>query len=312
MLKIHHHPASLAGLRSPVVTAGTFDGVHLGHREIIRRLKTRAEEFDGESLLLTFDPHPRIALKKDDDRLRLLNTNEEKAALLDELGLGHLLIIPFTTDFAKQTQQEFVESFLVSQLHIRHLVVGFNHRFGAGRQGDFESLRSFAGRFGFTVEQVERKDEDQLTVSSTQIRNAIASGDLAAANRMLGAPYRMIAEVIHGRNDGHKLGFPTANLKPDHPFKLLPANGVYAVKVRIGIHWFEGMCNVGIRPTFGGTEVITEVNIFNFDASLYGQRIMVSFIDKLRDERRFNSMEELVTQLHIDRQQAIERLKPQH
>jgi riboflavin kinase/FMN adenylyltransferase len=291
---------------------GTFDGVHIGHRKILSRLRELAAKLGGESVLVTFDPHPRIALKKDAHKLKLLNTLEEKAGLLNEAGIDHLVVLSFTPEFATMSEQEFVASVLVEKLKIYHLVVGFNHRFGHDRHGDFVSLQTYGEQYGFGVEEIPREELQDLTVSSTLIRNALIEDHLDSANRMLGQAYRITAIVVDGNKKGRTLGFPTANLRIDHPYKLIPVGGVYAVRVLVDGKTYDGMCNIGVRPTFGGNFTVTEVNIFNFDDDLYGKYITVCFEVKLRDERRFDSVEELVRQLHTDRQEAAMVLKHTH
>lgn len=307
-IKIHFHPEEISELSSAAITVGTFDGVHLGHRKILRKLVEIAGRTGSEPVLVTFDPHPRIALKKDDDRLRLLNTLGEKAALLEQIGVKHLVVLNFNLDFSKLSAEQFIGEYLVKRMHIHYLVVGFNHRFGHDRLGDFAALSSWGKHYGFEVEEVTREDLNAVTVSSTQIRNALSSGDLVSANRMLGYPYQLTAKVVHGNKTGRELGFPTANLLVENPYKLIPANGVYAVTVSMGENQLKGMCNIGFRPTFGENSFVAEVNLFDFDEDIYGRALEIRFISRLRDEKRFSSRKELIIQLECDRRQAVKIL----
>jgi riboflavin kinase/FMN adenylyltransferase len=304
VLKIHNFPEGLQGINSPVVTVGTFDGVHLGHRYILLRLREIAAELGGETVLVTFDPHPRIALGKDVDRLRLLNTAEEKARILDSLGIDHLVVIPFTPSFSQQDEHTFVKKYLVDALGTKALVIGYNHRFGHGREGDFSSLKNFGIQYGFEVEEMEKKTVGSQGISSTQIRNALMAGDMAMANAMLGYAYPLEGTVAKGDQRGRELGFPTANLELKNPYKLIPPNGVYAVWVDVDGKRYGGMCNIGSRPTFKGVGERIEVNIFEFNKEIYHQTINIAFVDRLRDEQPFNSAQELIKQLKEDHTKA--------
>lgn len=289
-----------------VVTAGTFDGVHTGHRRILSRLKECARETRGETVLLTFHPHPRTVLFPDDNDLRLLTTPGERKKLLEELGLDHLVIIPFTKAFSRTSSLEFVRNVLVNRIGTQKLVIGFNHHFGRNREGTFEHLREFGPLYGFEVEEIPAFDVENVEVSSTKIRFALLSGDISTANTYLGYPYFLTGEVVSGEKEGRKLGFPTANLQINDPFKLIPANGVYEITSVIEGKQYRGMMNIGFRPTMGGKELRQEAHLFDFNGDLYGRTLEISFHRRLRDEIKFSSPEELKAQLLKDKTNILQ------
>ncbi len=309
MLQFHNFPEGLKGVPSPVVTVGTFDGVHLGHRSILTRLREIAAHTGGETMVVTFEPHPRIALGKDTENLYLLNTPEEKAALLDELGIDHLVVIPFTQEFAKQDEHTFIRKYLVEALGTKTLVIGYNHRFGHERGGDFASLSAYGQQYGFHVEEMPRKTAGSLGISSTQIRNALAVGDVELASGMLGYAYPLSGKVGHGDQRGRTIGFPTANLIVENPYKMIPCNGVYAVRVECNGQKYHGMCNIGTRPTFEGNLTSIETHIFDFNKDIYEQPLKMLFTARLRDEQKFSSAEELSLQLTNDELMARQLLE---
>jgi riboflavin kinase / FMN adenylyltransferase len=304
LLKIYYDPVSFSDVVLPVATIGTFDGVHLGHKFIIQRLCDLARFIKGESVLITFDPHPRIALKKDEGKLKLLNTPEEKAELLELANIRHMVIVNFTKEFSLLTEQEFVTEYLVKRLNVSGLVVGYNHHFGNERKGDYKSLHEYGKQFGFHLEEMPRQEINNTAISSTRIRNALAEGNLESANEMLGYLYPLSGVVIHGNHLGHSLGFPTANIKCNYPYKLIPANGVYVVRVTIDKKVYGGMCNIGIKPTFERQIEATEVNVFNFEGDLYNKEIKLQFVARLRDEMKFDGAESLIRQLNSDKQKS--------
>lgn len=299
----------LTQIARPVVSAGTFDGVHAGHQDILNRLTTLAAETGGESVIVTFEPHPRIALGKDADKLRLLNTPEEKTFLLEKRGIQNLIIHPFTTEFSMVSEQDFIRNFIVGKLHAATLVIGYNHRFGHNRQGSYLSAEKLAGDYGFVVEEMPQRDVLEQSVSSTRIRAAVASGDMAVANSMLGYEYFMSGKVVRGAGRGTHIGYPTANLQIRHPFKLIPARGVYAVRVNIEKRTCNGMCNIGVKPTFKGNAETVEVNVFDFDGDLYEKDLRIAFAERLRDEREFGNAAELAAQLKNDKNKALQILQ---
>lgn len=289
--------------QKPVVTIGTFDGVHLGHREVIAELKRISRETGGESVVFTFSPHPRMVVTPAEDTIRLLTSLDEKSALLEGLAIDHLVIYPFTREFASLSHTDFVKNILVDRMHLCKLVTGYDHKFGHDRRGDFQSLNRLGEQLGFEVEQLNPLLIENVAVSSTKIRQAIEAGDVARANHYLGYPYLLKGTVVEGRRLGRELGFPTANILPDDLHKLVPTDGVYAVYVEVGGASYQGMLNVGTRPTVNSNvdHRSIEVHIFDFSGDIYGQSITVSFVGRVRDEVKFESLEKLKQQLELDK-----------
>ena len=301
-MKIHRDLKNFHA-HNPVLTIGTFDGVHLGHRKIIDALHDRAQSMNGESVIFTFDPHPRKVVAPDEASLRLLTTLEEKIALFEQSGIDHLIIFPFTTEFSRLTYEEFVEIVLVGQIHLKFLVVGYDHKFGKNRQGDFEFLQQCAARFGFQIEKLDVLLMNEANVSSTKIREAIQRGDFETANAFLGYPFMLHGTVIEGQKLGRKIQFPTANVEASDPDKIIPGYGVYAVKVVIHRKSHFGMLNIGSRPTVNNNadNRSIEVHIFDFESEVYGEPIELIFFKKLREEQKFPSLEALKEQLAQDK-----------
>ena len=291
----------------PVVTIGTFDGVHLGHREVIAELRRICLETGGESVVFTFFPHPRMVVSPNEDTIRLLSTIEEKVALLEELYLDHLVIYPFTKEFASLSYIGFVKSILVDKMHISKLVTGYDHKFGHNREGDFHALKLLGEQYGFEVEQLNPLLVENVTVSSTKIRQALEIGDMKKANHYLGYSYLLTGKVITGRRLGRELGFPTANILPDDHHKMVPTDGVYAVFADVDGVRYKGMLNVGTRPTVNSNvdHRSIEVNIFDFSGDIYHRDISVSFVERIRDEVKFESLENLKAQLVNDKTSAL-------
>lgn len=304
-VKIYHHINTFIPPGIPVVTTGTFDGVHHGHRQIINRLRETASKNGGETVLLTFFPHPRMVLFPDHVQL-LLNTQEEKTKLLREAGIDHLIIHPFTREFSMLTSQEFITDILVSKLSTKKLVIGHDHHFGRNREGSFMHLREFGPLYGFDVEEIPAQEVEHVQVSSTRIRNALGSGDVKTAAVYLGYSYTLSGNVVKGRQLGRTIGFPTANIQIDDTYKLVPANGVYAVIVERGNQGIPGMLNIGVRPTVDQTYTQTiEVHLFDFDEDIYGETLRIHFIDRLRNEQKFADINALRHQLKLDKEEAI-------
>ena len=298
-----------------VVTPGTFDGVHLGHAALLRWVKERAAALGGESVILTFDPHPRLVLFGADCGLELINTLEERLALLAEAGIDHVVVVPFDKAFSKMKPVEYVRSVLVDGLGVGTIVVGHDHRFGAGREGDVDLLGECSEAYGFDVQEIPAEIIDQITVSSTKVRRALQAGDVALGRKFLGRPFSLCGTVVRGAGIGRGLGFPTANLCVDSLWKLTPGEGVYAVTARLGdgvdAESWGGMCNIGRRPTVDEDgEVKIEVHLLiDEPQDLYGRPLMVDFYDRLRDEQKFESRQALVTQLEEDRHRALAALQ---
>ncbi len=304
-MHVHTDLLSFTGVERPVLTTGTFDGVHTGHQMILRRLKELAAKEEGQSVLFTFFPHPRMVLYPNDNDLQLLNTQREKVELLEAAGLDHLLIIPFSRTFSRLHALDFVRDVLVDSLRIHAMVIGYDHRFGRNREGDMNLLRQLGEAYDFFVEEIPAQEIDHVKVSSTKVREALLKGDVHLANDLLGYAYSITGVVVKGDQRGRTIGFPTANIATIDPFKLIPANGVYAVHVTLkdGIH--TGMMNIGVRPTIEGAgERTIEVHLFDFQRDIYGEPITVRVRHRLRDEIRFDGLDALKAQLLKDREEA--------
>ena len=308
-MQVHYNLSDFPDLSFPVVTSGTFDGVHLGHQTIIARLKELSLKFDGQSVVITYHPHPRMVLQPNNTELEFLNILPEKIARLEQLGVDHLLIIPFDNTFASLTSEDFIRKILVDVVHTRKLVIGYDHHFGKNREGSFDHLVEYGPKYGFDVEEIPAQDIDQVAVSSTKIREALRKGDIQVANRYLGYAYPFNGKVMKGRQLGRKIEFPTANLEIVPNRKLIPANGVYAVNVIVENAIYNGMMNIGFRPTVSDEKLRTiEVHIFDFDNDIYDKEIKVRMITRIRDEIRFNGIDELREQLKKDKLEALKNL----
>lgn len=290
-------------IHNPILTIGVFDGVHLGHLRVLDRLKEIAKEKGGESVVFTLWPHPRIVLDKNIESLRLLTNIEEKKELLSKSGIDHLIVCPFTKEFSQKEACDFIKEYLVEKIKVQHLVVGYNHQFGKDRKAGFEFLKECAQKYGFSIEKLDVRLVDNDKVSSTKIREYLTSGYLDIANRYLGYKYFISGNVIEGNQIGRKIGFPTANIKIPEPYKQVPKDGVYAVQVKLNGDLFYGMLNIGSRPTIEPTlrTKNIEVHILNFDKKIYNQTITISFHKRIRDEKKFNGLEELTQQLEKDK-----------
>lgn len=293
-----------------VVTIGTFDGVHLGHKKLINRVREAAGEIGGNSLILTFFPHPRMIVYPEEHGVSLLNTVREKQELLEAEGIDHLVIQAFTPEFASISSQDFIRKILVEKLRTRKLIIGYDHRFGKNREGSFEDLVKGAAEFGFSVEKIEEEDVNDIAVSSTQIRNALTRGDVATATAFLGKPYAMTGMVVHGNKIGRTIGFPTANIQIPEDYKLIPAEGVYVVEVLLGQEKHYGMLSIGRRPTLESAgKLSVEVFILNFDREIYGMEITLKLLAWVREDRKFKSLEALTSQIKNDLSFTLNFLK---
>ena len=284
-----------------VATLGTFDGVHLGHQMIIKKLVDSAEALDAESLVLTFFPHPRMVLKQDHG-IRLLNTLEEKQELLADLGLDNLVVQKFDLDFANLSAEEFVKEVLVNTFNISKIIIGYDHRFGKNRTADIHDLKRFGLFYGFEVEEISAQEIDHVSISSTKIRTALEVGNIALANEYLGHEYHFSGKVIHGKKLGRTLGFPTANFEISESYKMIPQNGIYVVDSEIDGETVMGMMSIGVNPTFVNHPHTIEVNFLDWSGDLYNKTLKVRILDRIRDEQKFNSLEELVDRLKLDEQ----------
>lgn len=297
----------------PVITIGTFDGVHLGHRQVISRLKDIADSVNGESVIFTFYPHPRLIVSPEENTLRLLTTRDEKIDLFREIGIDHLVIFPFTTEFSKLSYEDFVRTILVGKMHISHLVVGYDHKLGRNREGNYTVLKELSKELNFTIEQLDVLLMEDVNISSTKIRQSLETGNVARANRYLGYDYTLTGKVIAGNQLGRKLGFPTANIETLDEHKLIPHDGVYAVRVKIDNSDYEGMLNIGTRPTIShnADHRSIEVHIFDFNQDIYMHELTLYFVGKIRDEHKFESLDALQDQLKKDKESALEILSGQ-
>ena len=286
------------------ITIGTFDGVHIGHRKILERLINDAKKTGLRSTVLTFFPHPRMVLQKDTE-IRLLNTIQEKIKILEFIGLDYLIIHPFTLEFSRLSSTEFVRDILVNELKVKKIIIGYDHRFGRNRNANIQDLFAFGNALNFEVEEIAAQEIDDVSVSSTKIRNALIEGDIKTANEYLGYNYMLTGDVKKGKGLGRQLNFPTANLFIAEKYKLIPKNGVYVVKSILNDKLFYGMMNIGFNPTVGGSAKSIEIHFFDFNADLYGQNIQVDILERIRDEHKFNSLEELKVQLLKDKETSI-------
>lgn len=300
-MKIFQGFDQLKEIKNPVLTIGTFDGVHLGHQKIIDQLNFEAEKIGGESVLFTFYPHPRMILYPESHGLRLIQTQAEKVDKLRRMGLQNVVIHPFTQEFSRLSAIEFVRDFLVNQVGVKKLVIGYDHQFGKNREGSIEFLMEVCETYGFEVIEIAAQEIDEVNVSSTKIRNAIKAGDIETANTFLGEPFLLNGIVVEGSALGRELGYPTANIDVQSDIKLIPGNGVYAVQVEVDGVWHQGMMNIGVRPTIENeTTAKIEVHLFDFNSNLYGKSLTVQLLSRSRDEIKFNSLDELKNQLKKD------------
>lgn len=308
-MKIYHGIDDFVRLEYAVVTSGTFDGVHVGHQKILARLRETAAANNGETVVITYWPHPRLVLHPEDTTLQLLNTFEEKAELLKEQGIEHLIRIPFTREFSQLTSEEFISDILVRTIGTRKLVIGYDHHFGKNREGSFERLKENAPRYGFDVEEIPRQDVDNIGVSSTKIRKALEEGDIDTATHFLGKPYTLTGRVVIGDRIGRTLGYPTANIEIDTRNKLIPAEGIYAVIVTHEGQIYKGMLYIGNRPTINGATRNIEVNLFDFNREIYGDSLTIHFQSYIRGDIRFDGLDALRAQLDRDKEDSLRRLE---
>ena len=307
-MKVHDGNSTFEQPKIAVVTSGTFDGVHIGHQKIFSRLREIAQEKGGETVVVTFWPHPRLVLRPEDDSLQLLSTFEEKLHLFEQQGIDHVVQIPFTKGFSQLNSDAFIRKVLVDKIGTQYLVIGYDHRFGRNRDGSFEYLKEHAADYGFQVEEIPRQDVEDVGVSSTKIRQALTDGDIFTANDYLGYPYHLKGEVVQGDQLGRVWGFPTANLKVAESYKLIPRDGIYACRIGWKEQLLEGMMYIGVRPTINGIQRNIEVNIFNFDQQIYGEALVVYFVGQIRNDMKFDNVELLKEQLSRDKIDTLKML----
>jgi len=306
-MKIYHHIDEFNTVENAVVTIGTFDGVHLGHRKIIERIKELAKASGGKTVILTFFPHPRMILHPEDQDLKMINTMAEKAQLLEQLGVDHLIITPFSRDFSNQTAEEYVRDVLVNKIGTKKIVIGYDHRFGKDRQGGLTELQQLAPVYGFEVVEIPEQDIHDVAVSSTRIRKALLNDEIELANEFLGYPFFITGKVNRGDQIGRTIGYPTANILIEETYKLVPGDGIFAVKVQLSGHEYKGMGYIGQRPTINGMTRNIEVNIFDFDHDIYTLPIRMEFLHFVRGDIKFTSLENLKIQLGKDKE-AVTKL----
>lgn len=328
-MKIYHHIKDFERLNYGVVTIGTFDGVHLGHQKIISKLVEKAKNKGGESVVLTFFPHPRMILNPGDNQIKMINTMTEKAIILEKLGVDHLIITPFTRDFSNQSAKQYIDDVLVQQIGMKEIVIGYDHRFGKDRSGGLAELQQYSSVFGYQIEEIPEQDVKEFAVSSTRIRTALATGDVDTAAELLGYPFTLNGKVIRGDQIGRTLGYPTANLFIEENYKLIPSDGIYAVTVEIedaknknqelhnpflpkgnvkkeSSETYQGMAYIGHRPTINGMSQNIEVNIFDFAEDIYHQNIKMNFLHFIRHDVKFEGLEKLKKQLAKDKTATLD------
>lgn len=288
---------------SSIVTIGTFDGVHIGHQKIIERLNQNKINKNDTSVIVTFFPHPRMVLNADND-MKMLNTIEEKAQLLEKFGLDHLVIQPFTEDFSQLTALEFVRDILVNQLQLKKLVIGYDHHFGKNREGNFKQLQEYKNTYDFQLEKITAQEIENVSVSSTKIRKALEIGNIEKANAYLGYAYMLTGEIVSGKGLGRKINFPTVNLQINEGYKLIPKTGVYIVKTLLKNKTVFGIMNIGYRPTVDGKNQTIEIHLLDFKEDLYGHKMQFELLKRLRDEEKFDSVENLTEQIQEDEKSA--------
>jgi len=320
-MKVHRDIDHLPALQNAVITIGTFDGVHMGHRQIINKLKTEAIAVGGETVIITFHPHPKKVVSSAILGIRLINTLDERIELLKQLGVDHLVVVPFTDAFANQTAEEYIRNFLIEKFHPHTIIIGYDHRFGRERTGDYRLLEKKATEYNFRLKEIPKHILENISISSTKIREAILHNDIGTADKLLGYDYFFSGVVVHGDKLGRKLGYPTANLKILDEEKIIPGNGIYAVYAELpDINDYphsplatphsrlKGMMSIGFRPTVDGKKRVVEVNIFDFDEEIYDQTLKVFVKKYLREEVKFDSLEALVKQIDRDKIDSLKVL----
>lgn len=299
-MRIFRNLDALPSFNNSVITIGTFDGVHVGHQKILTRIKQLAETCGGESIIITFHPHPRLVINPQDDTLRLLNTIDEKTALLEKFGVQNVVIVPFSRDFSEQSADDYIRKFLVSNFSPKWIVIGYDHKFGKNRTGDYHLLEKLKSELGYSLEEITKETLEHIDISSTKIRQALNEGQINLANELLGYRYTLQGTVVRGFQRGRELGYPTANLQINDEHKLIPCTGIYAVRVMVNGIAHQGMMSIGYNPTFNGSTKTIEVNILDFDQDLYGTTLTVEFVEYLRGELKFESVELLIEAIKKD------------
>lgn len=300
-MQIHKGLEHLPEFKNAILTIGTYDGVHFGHQQIIKRINDIANAINGESILLTFDPHPRLILQPNDETLKLISSIDEKEEWLATFGLDHLVITEFSKDFASMEAEDYVENILVKNFHPKKIVIGYDHRFGKDRKGNIDLLKQLSAKYNFEIEEILAQTLDEISVSSTKVRNALLNGNIKQANEFLAHPFTIKGKVVHGDKIGRILGFPTANIEISNPNKLIPASGVYAVKIKIENHLYKGALSIGYRETvFDNSKLTIEVFILDFDGDLYNKELDIIFVDFIRPQIKYDNWDLLKEQIEKD------------
>ena len=294
--------------KNTVVTIGAFDGVHLGHQAIFKQMQDEAKKINGETVVITFSPHPRIVLGNNTANLKFIKTEKNKLQCIEKAGIDHLIIVEFTREFASLPPEIFIKNYIVDFIHPKVFIIGYDNHFGNNREGSLDILKSLAKQYGFVVKKVDAVIIDDIIVSSTEIRNLLTQGNITEANKLLGQEYSITGKVVRGQSIGHNLGFPTANIEVADEYKLIAAVGVYACRVHCLDKIYKGMSNIGFRPTIDNGDLTIEVNIFDFNKVIYGKEITISFVKRMRDEKKFKNIEALKTQLALDKIKALKIL----
>lgn len=304
-MRVFKNLEELPKFKNTVITIGTFDGVHKGHQKILKRITDIAQSRNGESILITFYPHPRFVLQPGNKDLKLLNTLDEKISLLENFGLDNLVVAPFSKGFSQMPALTYIKDFLVENFQPNTIVIGYDHHFGFNRSGDIDLLKEYQKIFQFQVEQISKETIEDIAISSTKIRKALLAGDIETSTYLLGHPYQLSGYVIKGEQIGRTLGFPTANIQLTVNYKLIPKTGVFAVIIHVQGENFKGMLNIGFRPTVEGNSKTIEVNIFDFNKDIYGEEISITLVKRLRDEKKFKNLEALKKQITSDKKEAL-------
>jgi riboflavin kinase/FMN adenylyltransferase len=307
-VKIYHNISDFKPVKNAIVTVGTFDGIHLGHQAILQKMVEEARQTGGETVVITFYPHPRLVLHLESANLKLISNQQKKIARFHEIGIDNLIIIKFTKEFSLTNSEDFIRDYIVEKIKPVKLVVGYDHHFGKDRSGDYKLLYDLGHQFNFEVERVQLQDVENIAVSSTKIRAALIAGDVKKANMLLGYDYTICGKVVHGNEIGRTIGFPTANIATPHEYKLIAVSGVFACRVEWNGQHFDGMGNIGYRPTVSDGHLTVEVHIFDFDRFIYDEEICISFIDRIRNEQKFENIEALRQQLLSDKKQVTKIL----
>ncbi|HEY9115182.1 MAG TPA: bifunctional riboflavin kinase/FAD synthetase [Bacteroidales bacterium] len=304
-MKVYENIDAFPDVKNPVLTIGTFDGVHIGHQAIFNKMKEEAAKIGGETVVITFYPHPRIVLGLDNSQLRFINRQNKKIELLKKSGIDHLIVIKFTKEFSLKSSEEFFKDLVIDIIKPAIVVIGYDHHFGKNREGNFDLLEKYSEKYNFKLIQVPAQSIDEITVSSSKIRKLLEAGNVKEANRLLGYVYSITGKVVKGKSIGKDIGFPTANIETGDEYKLIAAVGVYACLIEYKGKVYKGMSNIGFRPTIDHGALTIEVNIFDFDQQIYDEEITIFFVERLRNEKKFESLDALVEQLHKDKEHTL-------